>query len=62
MQAGIAREHDVHHKIAVFKQTFSTELLAAESAPREDNYKEKRNIAPASEGKWGEKRAKRGIG
>ena len=47
MQAGIAREHDVHHKIAVFKQTFSTKLLAAESAPREDNYKEKHNIAPA---------------
>ena len=53
MQAGIAREHDVHHKIAVFKQTFSTELLATESAPREDNYKEEHNIAPAWEGEWG---------
>ena len=33
--------------------TFSTELLATESAPREDNYKEKHNIAPAWGGKWG---------
>ena len=33
--------------------TFSTELLATESAPREDNYKEKHIIAPAWGGKWG---------
>ena len=33
--------------------TVSTELLATESAPREDNYKEKHIIAPAWGGKWG---------
>ena len=53
MQAGIAREHDAHHKIAVFKWHLAPNSLQQNLLLREDNYKEKHIIAPAWGGKWG---------
>ena len=41
MQAGIAREHDAHHKIAVFKWHLAPNSLQQNLLLREDNYKEK---------------------
>ena len=59
MQAGIAREHDVHHKIAVFKRHLAPNCLPQNLHPERTITKRSISLR-LLEGGMGETRAKRG--
>ena len=59
MQAGIAREHDVHHKIAVFKRHLAPNCLP-QNLLLERTITKRSKTLHLFEGEMGETRAKRG--